>query len=177
MMKVIFWGKQMKYTFNEQEALIRGTPNHLLAKMPVEDLILVRLMTNFTTIYKTHRAVLLQEYGFSETQFLALTLIYYQKDRAIQPSVLSEMLGSSRTNITRVSDELEQKGWIERQSVLSDRRAYLLKLTSAGIKCLETFLPHQWQFIRHIFSILTPEENQFLQMILRKLTNHIEHIK
>ncbi len=167
----------MKYTFNEQEKLIRRTAGDKTSLMPVEDLILVRLMTNFTSLYKEHRTRLLQQFGLNETQFLALTLIYYQKNRSIQPSVLSEMLGSSRTNITRVSDDLEKKGWIERQLMKSDRRAYLLNLTVKGVNVLEEFLPHQWKLISDLFSVLTPEESEFLQVILRKLTNHIEQIQ
>lgn len=166
----------MKYTFTEQAKLIRHTalchPN-----IPVNALLLVRSLTHFARLYKEHREQLLKKFHLNETQFLALTLIYYQKEQAIQPSVLSNMLGSSRTNITRVSDELETQSLIERVVMKKDRRAYLLRLTPKGVNFLEAFIPNQWQLIENIFSVLTEEEQQCLENILQKLTNHIEQTK
>ncbi len=166
----------MKHTFEEQEKLMRKSAAHSMQPLPVDELVLVRLLTNFTQLYKDHRTKLLRQFGFNETQFLALVLIYYQPKQAIQPSNLSEMLGSSRTNITRVSDELEKNGWIERKLMKEDRRAYLLKITTQGIEFLEKFLPNQWKLIHETFAVLSREEQGELLRILRKLTAHIEKV-
>lgn len=164
----------MNHSFADQETLIRQTAAVSTDPMPLEDLVLVRGMTHFTQLYKEHRTTLLRQFSLNETQFLAFVMIYYQPNHAVQPSHLSGMLGSSRTNITRVSDELEKKGWIERCMMKEDRRAFLLKVTPEGKEFLEKFLPNQWELIERIFSVLSEDEHQALLKILRKLNAHLD---
>lgn len=165
----------MSYTFTQQEKMIRQSISDD-AQAPLEALVLLRLITNFSSLYKIERANLLQQHGLNETQFLALTLIYYQNNQATQPSVLSRMLNLPRTNITRISDDLENHGWIERRLIKTDRRAYLLSLTAKGKIFLETYLPNQWQFIGTVFSVLNETESQQLQEIMRKLNAQMEQM-
>ena len=164
----------MNHSFFDQEELIRQTAAISTNPMPLEDLVLVRGINHFSQMYKDHRTTLLRQFSLNETQFLALVMIYYQPHSALQPSHLSGMLGSSRTNITRVSDDLEKKGWIERCTMKHDRRAFLLKVTPEGKEFLEKFLPNQWSLIQRIFSVLSEEEHRSLLKILRKLNAHLD---
>ncbi len=50
----------------------------------------------------------------------------------IRQSQLSHALAIERPNLVIVIDELEKRGLIEREKLLSDRRAYLLTATPAG---------------------------------------------
>lgn len=161
--------------FNEQEQCIRAvaeTDN----SMPIDEVILVRLMLHFNQLYMNHRNHLLKQYQLNETQFIALVLIYFQPLQEIQPSKLSELLGSSKTNITRVSDELEKKGWVKRQKVNTDRRAFLLKVTKQGEEFIRQFLPTQWQLIKNVFSVLNHEEWTDFMRILKKVVVHLEQL-
>ncbi|MGQ7115706.1 MarR family transcriptional regulator, partial [Escherichia sp. TWPC-MK] len=56
-------------------------------------------------------------------------------------SELSCALGSSRTNATRIADELEKRGWIERRESDNDRRCLHLQLTEKGHEFLREVLP------------------------------------
>ncbi|SUH35512.1 transcriptional regulator [Salmonella enterica subsp. enterica] len=60
---------------------------------------------------------------------MALITLESQENHSIQPSELSCALGSSRTNATRIADELEKRGWIERRESDNDRRCLHLQLT------------------------------------------------
>ncbi len=50
---------------------------------------------------------MLKAQGINETLFMALITLESQENHSIQPSELSCALGSSRTNATRIADELE----------------------------------------------------------------------
>lgn len=63
---------------------------------------------------------------------MALITLESQENHSIQPSELSCALGSSRTNATRIADELEKRGWIERRESDNDRRCLHLQLTEKG---------------------------------------------
>jgi MarR family transcriptional repressor of emrRAB len=64
---------------------------------------------------------------------MALITLESQENHSIQPSELSCALGSSRTNATRIADELEKRGWIERRESDNDRRCLHLQLTEKVI--------------------------------------------
>lgn len=54
-----------------------------------------------------NRNKMLKAQGINETLFMALITLESQENHSIQPSELSCALGSSRTNATRIADELE----------------------------------------------------------------------
>jgi DNA-binding MarR family transcriptional regulator len=70
---------------------------------------------------------------------MALITLESQENHSIQPSELSCALGSSRTNATRIADELEKRGWIERRESDNDRRCLHLQLTEKVISFCAKF--------------------------------------
>ncbi|WP_373101051.1 MULTISPECIES: MarR family transcriptional regulator [Pasteurellaceae] len=166
----------MPISFSEQQQCIRdfGRDN---PSMPVDNIILVRLLLHVNGLYLEHRNRLLKQHGLNDTSFMALIVLYYQSERALQPSQLSEMLGLSRTNITRIADVLVANGWVERVAVEGDRRAFLLRLTAQGIHFFQELLPNQWHRLDQIFSVLKPEEHVELTHLLLKLSTRLEHLQ
>jgi len=47
---------------------------------------------------------------------------------------LSKLTGIEKSSLVLFLDEMERRGWVERQSHPSDRRAYVIALTTAGTK-------------------------------------------
>jgi DNA-binding MarR family transcriptional regulator len=84
-----------------------------------------------------NRNKMLKAQGINETLFMALITLESQENHSIQPSELSCALGSSRTNATRIADELEKRGWIERRESDNDRRCLHLQLTDKGHRLRE----------------------------------------
>ncbi len=117
---------------------------------------------------------MLADHGLNTTTMLALTMIYARPDHKIIPSDLSLALTSSRTNVTRLADELVANGWVERQACREDRRKIFLYLTALGCARVEKVLPRQWDHVTQVWSCLSPEEATLLESLLRKLLGHLE---
>lgn len=115
--------------------------------------------------------------GINETLFMALVILNAQKDKSIQPSELSSALCSSRTNATRIADDLEKKGWIVRKESGKDRRCLHLFLTPAGQEFLNSLFPQQHANLSKIWSVFTEEERQQLESLNRKLLTRLESLE
>ncbi|SUB69878.1 Uncharacterized HTH-type transcriptional regulator yusO [Pluralibacter gergoviae] len=99
------------------------------------------------------------------------------ENRSIQPSELSCALGSSRTNATRIADELEKRGWIERRESDNDRRCLHLQLTEKGQQFLEEVLPPQHSCLHELWSSLSSSEKEQLEQITRKLLLRLDQME
>lgn len=109
---------------------------------PYQEILLTRLSMHMHSKLLENRNKMLKAQGINETLFMALITLDAQESRSIQPSELSAALGSSRTNATRIADELEKKGWIERRESHNDRRCLHLHLTEAGLSFYINFSRH-----------------------------------
>lgn len=96
---------------------------------PYQEILLTRLCMHMQSKLLENRNKMLKAQGINETLFMALITLESQENHSIQPSELSCALGSSRTNATRIADELEKRGWIERRESDNDRRCLHLQLT------------------------------------------------
>lgn len=144
---------------------------------PYQEILLTRLCMHMQSKLLENRNKMLKEQGINETLFMALITLDAQESKSIQPSELSAALGSSRTNATRIADELEKRGWIERQESDSDRRCLHLHLTEAGEAFLGEILPPQHKCLHFLWSTLTADEQQVLETLTRKLLGRIEEME
>lgn len=108
---------------------------------PYQEILLTRLCMHMQSKLLENRNKMLKAQGINETLFMALITLESQENHSIQPSELSCALGSSRTNATRIADELEKRGWIERRESDNDRRCLYLQLTEKGHEFLREVLP------------------------------------
>ena len=104
---------------------------------PYQEILLTRLCMHMQGKLLENRNKMLKAQGINETLFMALITLDAQESHSIQPSELSSALGSSRTNATRIADELEKRGWIERRESDNDRRCLHLHLTPQGCNRIE----------------------------------------
>ena len=74
---------------------------------PYQEILLTRLCMHMQSKLLENRNKMLKAQGINETLFMALITLESQENHSIQPSELSCALGSSRTNATRIADELE----------------------------------------------------------------------
>lgn len=144
---------------------------------PYQEILLTRLCMHMHSKLLENRNKMLKAQGINETLFMALIMLDAQKNHSIQPSELSSALGSSRTNATRVADELEKRGWIERQESNNDRRCLYLHLTKTGKEFLEQLLPPQHKYLHFLWSTLNNEEQQQLETLMRKLLTRLDQME
>ncbi|WP_192458987.1 transcriptional repressor MprA [Musicola keenii] len=145
-------------------------------EFPYQEVLLLRLFLHMQTKILEHRNQMLKEQDINETLFMALITLESQENYSIQPSELSAALGSSRTNATRIADELEKRGWIERRESDSDRRCLHLFMTEKGKAFLDELLPPQHRSLHFLCSALTNDEQQQLEKLMRKLLSRLDEM-
>ncbi|TKI05291.1 transcriptional repressor MprA [Martelella alba] len=143
---------------------------------PFQEILLTRLCMHMQSKLLENRNRMLKAQGINETLFMALITLESQDKHCIQPSELSSALGSSRTNATRIADELEKRGWIERKESENDRRCLYLHLTDAGEAFLNGLLPPQHNSLISLWSTLTRDEKQQLEILTRKLLQKLDEL-
>src|SRR3954469_16514547 len=87
-------------------------------------------------LFGVHRPRMLDvqgEYGLKPPQFFALDAL----DAPLPMSAIANMLRCDRSAVTWITDRLEERGYVERRSDLSDRRVKLLALTDEGRRVRE----------------------------------------
>ncbi|HFS6893788.1 TPA: transcriptional repressor MprA [Morganella morganii] len=162
----------MESSFTPTEELLNSRisqQKNLGADLPYQEILLTRLSMHVQSKLLEKRNNMLKYQGINETLFMALMILDTKESHSIQPSELSAALGSSRTNATRIADELEKNGWIERKESHNDRRCLHLHLTEKGSDFLHSLLPPQHDALRHIWSALAEDEQKNLEKLMRKL--------
>lgn len=107
--------------------------------------------------------------GLTENTFHILCLLVANDSGSASPGELSEMVGTSRANMTRLLEELIEDGHVERRIDARDARRHIITITAAGrAKALAT-APQLREPILNAFSDLAPDEFAVLERLLRKL--------
>lgn len=144
---------------------------------PYQEILLTRLCMHMQGKLLENRNKMLKAQGINETLFMALITLDAQESHSIQPSELSSALGSSRTNATRIADELEKRGWIERRESDNDRRCLHLHMTPQGEEFLNQLLPPQHKCLHFLWSTLNDDEQQQLEKLTRKLLTRLDQME
>lgn len=144
---------------------------------PYQEILLTRLCMHMQSKLLENRNKILKAQGINETLFMALITLDAQESHSIQPSELSSALGSSRTNATRIADELEKRGWIERRESDHDRRCLHLHMTPQGEEFLNQLLPPQHKCLHFLWSTLNDDEQQQLEKLTRKLLTRLDQME
>jgi len=90
------------------------------------------------------------------------------------PSVLAASMGMTKGAISKLADRLVTKGLIERAESREDRRAHNLSLTAAGRSKIPILASLADQNDSGFFGVLTKEEHEALDRILRVLAERRE---
>ena len=104
---------------------------------------------------------------FTVSQFGVLEALYH-----LGPMCQNELgikILKSSGNMTLVIDNLEKNGFVTRQRSPNDRRMVIVNLTEFGRQRIKEILPEHIAVITEEMSALTPEEQQTLGDLCRKL--------
>lgn len=82
---------------------------------------------------------------------------------------LARKLLRSGGNVTVVIDNLEKRGWVRRDRQKQDRRMVVVSLTPAGRRLIARIFPRHAAAITAEMSRLSPEEQETLRALCRKL--------
>ncbi|MGF7036551.1 DNA-binding MarR family transcriptional regulator [Paenibacillus mucilaginosus] len=87
---------------------------------------------------------------------------------------LSQRTEKDPTNVTRILDQLERKGWIRRAPHPEDRRAYLLYVTDSGRELNRILAPMEAELIASVLASVDPESERVLREALLSINDHIQ---
>ena len=114
---------------------------------------------------------LLEPHGISSLGYITMMVLYSRPENLANPSELSDATGETRGNMTRICDELVDKGFVRRVPNVEDRRRVDLSLTDAGMGLLNSIAPTLRQnaddFYKRTF---TKTEKATLQQLLAKFS-------
>jgi DNA-binding MarR family transcriptional regulator len=80
-------------------------------------------------------------------------------ERAMRMSELAEITRSSRSRLSHAVARLEERGWVEREECLTDRRGQIARLTDAGFAVLAEAAPGHVAAVRHfVVDALTAQQ-------------------
>lgn len=110
----------------------------------------------------------LREYGLSGAMYMILLHVGFHP-AATQDSIATHMY-IDKSNVARRIKQLEELGYLRRETDLSDRRQNNLYLTDAGEKMLPIIKQQLSQWGQSISAPLTPTELDTLLTLLSKIT-------
>ena len=116
-----------------------------------------------------HWSKLLSRYHLSLSAMNILTILKYSQGEGHEQQELCQLLLVSRANITKLIDSLVKRGLVIRTASQSDRRVWIVKLTSAGDKLFADFNPFLLKEAKRITSRLTGQEKRLLNGLFLKL--------
>ena len=102
-----------------------------------------------------------------QSQFGVLEALYH-----VGPMCLSELARKilrTSGNLTMVVDNLEKSGMVKRVQSSTDRRYFSVEITDKGSKLISGIFPEHAAQITEAMSRLTPEEQDTLRELCRKL--------
>ncbi|MFN3982936.1 MAG: MarR family winged helix-turn-helix transcriptional regulator [Caldilinea sp.] len=105
--------------------------------------------------------------GLSVSQFGTLEALYHLG--AMSQTEICNKLLKSGGNTTLVIDNLEKRGLVKRRRDPHDRRVIMVELTESGLELISAIFPRHAQVIAEEMSVLTPEEQEQLGALCKKL--------
>jgi DNA-binding MarR family transcriptional regulator len=135
---------------------------------------LIELLRTAETLWNASR-IFFARWDLSPSQFNILNLLYEQPDGCTQID-LSRQLIMHRSNVTGLVDRLEARGLLQRQDSLTDRRAFIVVLTTSGRKLIRQIQPHYYQAAETVWNGVTNERAQQLVSELSAISATAERI-
>lgn len=86
---------------------------------------------------------------------------------------VAAVTGKDPASITRTLDLLVKKGWVERQTVEGDRRAYQIVLTEEGLTLVEQLTPLAQETRQAGLHGVTDEEFEHFKTTLNKIFTNV----
>jgi DNA-binding MarR family transcriptional regulator len=117
---------------------------------------------------------MLEAHGCTYLQFVIL--VWVRDGIAVNPKDICLKYRHDSGALTRVIDQLAERGFIERVRSSRDRRTVELQLTAAGRKAIETLIPLIVEQLNRSLEDFSTEEFEELVRLLGKLNDRLEAI-
>ena len=152
-------------------AVDRGTPAMAAAlpDLPMAETIMVRLLRIAVVGLGQATEPSLRRTGLTESNFHVLCLLMASDEGRASPSELSELVGASRANMSRIVDNLVSDGLVLRETASVDARRASVQITARGREVARSAVPVLAAPLRRAFEGLDPDSFAALDTLLRTL--------
>lgn len=121
-------------------------------------------------IYATNRAQLEAEFEGEDISFTQWrVLMCLRDDIANTAAVISRELDHDKGSMTRILDQLEERGFVQRRRDKDDRRLVFLTLTAAGRGAVNRLVPKLVNYYNNLLEGFSPQDVQLLTQLLTRL--------
>ncbi len=150
----------------ENDGGSRSTADEALDFGPFDDWIGFRLRMAQIASFQSY-ARHTQAIGLSPGRFAALILI--DRNPGISQTALARAIGSDKSTLTPVLDNLCKRGLIIRTRTRNDRRLYELSLTEEGREVVRVTQEYAQRHEHELDAIVGPKDRAHFVRILRKI--------
>lgn len=152
-------------------AVDRSTPAmaEALPILPMVETVMVRLLRISVVGLGQFFEPVFRAIGLTESSFHVLCLLMAEQRGQASPSELSELVGTSRANMTRILDALVADKLVLRASDTQDARRAVIQITPQGREIATSAMPRLVEPLTSAFSDLSVEEFAQLGVLLRKI--------
>jgi MarR family transcriptional repressor of emrRAB len=140
-----------------------------LPDLPMVETVMVRLVRSAAAEMTDFFEPVFREIGLGENAFHVLCLLLAAEDGQLSPSDLSDLVGTSRANMTKIIESLVVSGYASRREVKHDGRRQVIAITESGKAAASAALPALSRPLKMAFSGLAAEEMAQLDTLLRKI--------
>jgi MarR family transcriptional repressor of emrRAB len=141
---------------------------------PLGDVRLALLVKNNASLLVHLMDKTLEPHGIGSAEYIVLMALRSKADNLANPSDLCLGIGETRSNMTRITDELVAKNLIRRVTNPNDRRRVDLSLTDAGIELLRKAVPELRRRTESVLSVFSSEAKLAFEADLLKLRRALQ---
>ncbi|MDE2598157.1 MAG: MarR family transcriptional regulator [Rhodocyclaceae bacterium] len=110
----------------------------------------------------------LKKYGLTTVSYTVLMVLYGSESETQRASELGEACSEKPANMTRICDELSEKGWIQRRNSEEDRRSVIISLTRSGRALIEKASPEYWAVLERSYAGMSATALKDQERVLRR---------
>jgi MarR family transcriptional repressor of emrRAB len=136
--------------------------------LPRQDVTLLRLNLHVARKLSDALNETLRPFQLSHVGLTTLMMLYGSEHGEVNPSMLCSSTGETRTNMTRIADDLVARGLVERRHSSDDRRRVVLILTSSGEALIKRMLPALWKRIGRALAGFSAGDKALLESLLKR---------
>jgi MarR family transcriptional repressor of emrRAB len=146
-----------------------GQVSGRMPALPVEDVMLVRLLHLVAEGLTVRFLQILKPHGLNESDFRVLMQLYSSPNGSAYPSELCTFVVQTPTNMTRIADALVKQKLVTRTPGEKDRRRIELRITPAGRRFVGVLLPKLFPILRASFAGLDERDKRTLHDLLQRV--------
>lgn len=148
-----------------------------LPALPQAETVLIRLLRVGAFGLDDYFSQVFCHWELGEKLYHTLCVLVATPQGRAYPSELSELIGTSRANMTKVLAALERDRYIRREVGLNDGRRSMVHITRRGRDIVNQITPDMVEPVKTAFAKLTPPERAALDQLLRKLIVSLDEAK